>query len=492
MASKIILKKSSVASKVPLVGDLDYGELALNYTDGKLYYKTATNTISSISGSGTSSATTWIRKTANYTAVSGDKIIADTSGGVFTVTLPSTPAVGNYVEFTDGADWGTNSLTVARNGSTVEGTTNDVLLNVKGISVYFIYDGTTWQVTATLGKKGDAGAGTTVLTQNSQSANYTLISSDSGKYILHPSTDTTPRTFTIPSNASVPFSTGTSVTFINQSTASATVGINTDSLVLAGTGPVASVVLPQYGLASALKVENTTWYVSGFGLTYNSLALTDPSFSSVSLLLHLDGSSGGTTFTDSSSNNVSMTGNNGAQLDTSVYKFGTASGIFSVGAFINTTNSALFAFGSGSFTVEAWIYRTGTSNNQAVISTRTGAQYSPFELILDAATVSILVSNAAITAWQSIDSFGGVSVPLNTWTHLAFVGNGTNLSLYVNGTKSTTVLAQPAWSNTTSTLYFGKGGNGNYQGNIDEIRVTKGVARYTANFTAPTQPFPNS
>ena len=47
MANNIILKKSSVADKVPLTSDLDYGELALNYTDGKLYYKTASNTIKS-------------------------------------------------------------------------------------------------------------------------------------------------------------------------------------------------------------------------------------------------------------------------------------------------------------------------------------------------------------------------------------------------------------------------------------------------------------
>jgi len=47
MASKLILKKSSVPAKVPVVGDLDYGELALNYADGKLFYKTASNTISS-------------------------------------------------------------------------------------------------------------------------------------------------------------------------------------------------------------------------------------------------------------------------------------------------------------------------------------------------------------------------------------------------------------------------------------------------------------
>jgi hypothetical protein len=47
MANKILVKKSSVAAKIPLTSDLDYGELALNYTDGKLYYKTASNTIKS-------------------------------------------------------------------------------------------------------------------------------------------------------------------------------------------------------------------------------------------------------------------------------------------------------------------------------------------------------------------------------------------------------------------------------------------------------------
>lgn len=54
MANKVLLKKSSVAAKVPLVTDLDYGELAINYADGKLYYKTATNTINSFTtGAGT-------------------------------------------------------------------------------------------------------------------------------------------------------------------------------------------------------------------------------------------------------------------------------------------------------------------------------------------------------------------------------------------------------------------------------------------------------
>ena len=56
MASKIILKKSSVAAKAPVVGDLDFGELAINYTDGKLYFKDASNAITFFQSAGGSSS----------------------------------------------------------------------------------------------------------------------------------------------------------------------------------------------------------------------------------------------------------------------------------------------------------------------------------------------------------------------------------------------------------------------------------------------------
>jgi hypothetical protein len=74
MANKVLLKKSSVAAKVPLVGDLDYGEVALNYTDGKLYYKTAGNAIDlfpSLSATATLTNKTLTSPTINGGALSG-------------------------------------------------------------------------------------------------------------------------------------------------------------------------------------------------------------------------------------------------------------------------------------------------------------------------------------------------------------------------------------------------------------------------------------
>lgn len=106
------------------------------------------------------------------------------------------------------------------------------------------------------------------LPQNSQSLAYTLVASDAGKHILHPSADTTARTFTIPANASVPYQIGTAITFVNQNGAGAlTIAITTDTMRLAGTGATGSRTLAANGIATALKVTATEWIISGTGLT---------------------------------------------------------------------------------------------------------------------------------------------------------------------------------------------------------------------------------
>lgn len=94
----------------------------------------------------------YVKKTANYTAVNKDGVLADTSGGAFTVTLPASPATGTEVIVADaGGTWDTNNLTVARNGSTIEGVAEDLVCNLNNVSVQLVYDGTTWQVYAQVG-----------------------------------------------------------------------------------------------------------------------------------------------------------------------------------------------------------------------------------------------------------------------------------------------------------------------------------------------------
>lgn len=104
--------------------------------------------------------------------------------------------------------------------------------------------------------------------QNSQSVAYTLVLTDAGRHILHPSADTTARTFTIPANASVAYPIGTALTFVNQNAAGVvTIAITTDTMRLAGTGTTGSRTLAANGIATALKVTATEWIISGTGLT---------------------------------------------------------------------------------------------------------------------------------------------------------------------------------------------------------------------------------
>lgn len=103
--------------------------------------------------------------------------------------------------------------------------------------------------------------------QNSQSAAYTLVLSDAGKHIYHPSTDANARTFTIPANSSVAYPIGTAISFVNMTSQVVTIAITTDTMYLGGTGTTGSRSLAQYGTATALKLTSTTWIITGSGLT---------------------------------------------------------------------------------------------------------------------------------------------------------------------------------------------------------------------------------
>jgi hypothetical protein len=93
---------------------------------------------------------------ADYTAQNGDRIIADTSGGSFTITLPSSPTEGFYIEIADGGDFSVNNLLLT-SVRPVESFDQDIIFDIKGLSLEFVYVGTAWQILTTLGVKGDKG-----------------------------------------------------------------------------------------------------------------------------------------------------------------------------------------------------------------------------------------------------------------------------------------------------------------------------------------------
>lgn len=92
--------------------------------------------------------TSWATKATTYTALVGERILADTSGGTWTLTLPATPTEGAQVQVADhGGDWGTNNLTLSGNGSNIEGAAT-LSARVLGDMFTLVYNGTEWKTRA--------------------------------------------------------------------------------------------------------------------------------------------------------------------------------------------------------------------------------------------------------------------------------------------------------------------------------------------------------
>jgi hypothetical protein len=90
---------------------------------------------------------TYVVKTANYTTQDKEGVLADTSGGAFTVTLPATPATGAQVVVADVAkNWESNNLTIGRNGATIAGQAENLVCDLNGVSLELVYTGSTWKV----------------------------------------------------------------------------------------------------------------------------------------------------------------------------------------------------------------------------------------------------------------------------------------------------------------------------------------------------------
>lgn len=106
-----------------------------------------------------------------------------------------------------------------------------------------------------------------LIVPNSKSTNYTLVAADKGKLLLHPSSDSTARTFTIPANSAESYLMGTAITFVNGHGAGVlTIAIDSDTMYLAGVGATGPRTLAPDGVATALKIGATEWLISGVGL----------------------------------------------------------------------------------------------------------------------------------------------------------------------------------------------------------------------------------
>jgi hypothetical protein len=228
----------------------------------------------------------------------------------------------------------------------------------------------------------------------------------------------------------------------------------------------------------------------------------DPDFGSVSLLLHGDGTNGSTAITDSSPSPKTMTAFGNAQISTAQSKFGGASIAFDgTGDYLTAANNASLNFDSGDFTVECWLYLAGLqtvdTDGQRVgnivaygVNNVTNSGYHFFAQT----TTNRLAFARPGTGTSATANF---TFALSTWYHVAYTRSGSTNRLFVDGQSLTltTNTFTPA-SSSAGTLRIGSerfysGYTHDLNGYIDDLRITKGIARYTANFTPPTAPFPD-
>ncbi|ESY72795.1 hypothetical protein X743_14915 [Mesorhizobium sp. LNHC252B00] len=225
---------------------------------------------------------------------------------------------------------------------------------------------------------------------------------------------------------------------------------------------------------------------------------SDPNFASVLLLCGFEGADASTSFTDESSYSRTLTTVGNAQVDTAQFKFGSASGLFDgSGDRITAPDSADWQF-SGQFTVEAWI-RTPTiaSSTSTIVSHYANTINQGWRFYRSGASIVAEFSTAASGTPAHLITASAV-IAANTWHHVCFERDASDkMRIYVDGVMQASKTGATGTSNNTSDPFkIGEAQSGlvGWNGWIDEVRITKGVARYASDggFTVPTAAYPRS
>lgn len=162
-------------------------------------------------------------------------------------------------------------------------------------------------------------------------------------------------------------------------------------------------------------------------------------------------------------------------------------------SYLSTLNNTAFSFGTGDFTIEFWYLRTGTNGTYArYFQLADGDVTTGIGISQNATTQnSIIIAISSNGSTYDIVNLTAVNITDLAWNHVALVRNGTNFTVYINGTGTSlaTSSASIYYSGTGSIVIGGQASpSRNLAGNISNFRIVKGTAVYTANFTPPTSP----
>lgn len=226
----------------------------------------------------------------------------------------------------------------------------------------------------------------------------------------------------------------------------------------------------------------------------------DNYYTSVVLSLHGDGSNGSTTFTDSSRHARTPTGSSGSSITTAHGKFAQAIHFDGSGdGRIYYADSADFDMASGNFTIDGWAKTAtpGDTSRMFLFGKANGSGGdNPCTVYAEGA-----VLKAGINVGGTGHTLTGPAIPTD-WFHFALVRNGTTVTLFLDGAVAATVTVSGAILSNTNLFavggvgsYVGGGAGGSigdrWLGYVDELRITKGAARYTGPFTPMPAPNPD-
>lgn len=215
--------------------------------------------------------------------------------------------------------------------------------------------------------------------------------------------------------------------------------------------------------------------------------MSDPNFANVVLLLHCDGADGSTTFTDSSGTPKTVTPSGNAQVDTAQSQWGGASLLLDgTGDRLSVASNAAFGFGTGAWTCEAWVRPTAFTTDRNVFDFRPSVSAAHGLLYLSS------TGRLAYYDGTTVTGNSGTAASTAAWQHVAWCYDGTTLRAFLGGVQQWSSAVALNFS-TARPLVIGANfaGTGEFAGHIDDVRITAGVARYTANFTPPAAAFPN-
>ena len=270
---------------------------------------------------------------------------------------------------------------------------------------------------------------------------------------------------------------------------------NAASIIRIGAAGNANATSLYTGKISNLRLVKGTAVYSGSSFTVPTSALT--AITNTKLLVlgrnnFSDGSASGHVLTPISDPTVTAFGPilTSAVYDPAVNGASLYNGVDANLNYVSAADSADWNLGSGNYTVECWAYATAQGSfNKLVGQWPYEGNNAANSWILE--TVGTDVEAYAMIGGSAVLIAQGAAFTINAWHYVALVRNGNNHNIYIDGVAGSTTSNSGTYYNGTGALEVGSFsslGGGSWDGYITDVRVVKGTAVYTSNFTPPTAP----